>query len=88
MACNTSLESSQQGLQLRFRPHPDRRSAQEVIVPQSRGISNLGDFKTPTLGVPGQKNHLDEGTVERCRVYYMGEGGGFRRVQVMVCVID
>jgi hypothetical protein len=42
-----SLESSQQGLQLWFRPHPDRRSSQEVIVPQSCGTPSLGDFGTP-----------------------------------------
>ncbi len=47
VACNMPLESSRQGLQLRFRPHPNQRSTQEVIVPQSRKSSNLGDFKTP-----------------------------------------
>jgi hypothetical protein len=38
----------------------------------------------PTLAIPrlalrspGTKNHLDVGPVERCRVYYKGEGGGF-----------
>jgi hypothetical protein len=30
-----------------------------------------------TLGNPGTKNHLDVGPKESCRVYYMGEGGGF-----------
>jgi hypothetical protein len=34
-------------LQLRFKPHLDRRSAQEVIVLQSCGSSNLGNFETP-----------------------------------------
>ncbi len=29
------------------RPHPDRRSAPEVIVPQSCGTPNFGDFGTP-----------------------------------------
>jgi len=29
------------------------------------------------LGSPGTKRHLDVGPVERCRVYYKGEGGGF-----------
>jgi hypothetical protein len=47
MACNTSLESSRRGLQLRFRPHCDWRYAQEVIVSQSCKIPNLGDFRTP-----------------------------------------
>jgi hypothetical protein len=29
------------------------------------------------LGSPGTKSHLDEGPMERCKVYYKGEGGGF-----------
>jgi len=32
------------------------------------------------LGSPGTKSHLDVGPVERCRVYYKGEGGGFPQV--------
>jgi hypothetical protein len=39
------LESSRQGLQLRFRPHLDQKFTQEVIVLQSRGSFNLGDFE-------------------------------------------
>jgi len=31
-------------------------------------------------GSLGTKNHLDVGPVERCRVYYKGEGGGFPQV--------
>jgi len=29
------------------------------------------------FGNPETKSHLDVGLVKRCRVYYMGEGGGF-----------
>jgi hypothetical protein len=43
--------------------------------------------KVPTLailGLPlgslGTKNHLDVGPVERCKVYYKREGGGFPQV--------
>ncbi len=36
------------------------------------------------LGSPEIKSHLDAGAVERCREYYMGEGGGFPRVRVVV----
>jgi hypothetical protein len=35
------------------------------------GISGL------PLGSPGTKSHLDVAPVESCKVYYMGEGGGF-----------
>jgi hypothetical protein len=38
-------------------------------------------------GVPGEKNHLDVGPVERCRVYYKGEGGGFPQVRAMVSLV-
>ncbi len=48
VACDTPLESSRRGLQLCFIPHPDRRFVEEVIVPQSRESSNLGDFEIPT----------------------------------------
>ncbi len=45
---------------------------------QTRTISRL------FLGSPGIKSHLDAGVVERCREYYMGEGGGFPRVRAVV----
>jgi hypothetical protein len=33
------------------------------------------------LGSPGNKSHLDAGSVEQRKGYYMGEGGGFPRVR-------
>jgi hypothetical protein len=45
--CNTLLERSQRELQLYFRPHPNRRSEQKIIVPQSCGNPNCGSFGTP-----------------------------------------
>ncbi len=36
------------------------------------------------LGSPGTKCHLDVGLVERLRVYYKGEGGGFPQVRAVV----
>jgi hypothetical protein len=41
-------------------------------------------FRNSHSGVPGEKNHLDGGPVERCRVYYKGEGGGFPQVRTVV----
>ncbi len=46
VACNTPLESYWQELHLCFRPHPNWRSKQEVIAPQSRGSPNPGSFGT------------------------------------------
>jgi len=40
------------------------------------------------LGISGQKNHLDVGVAERCREYYMGEGGGFPRVRAIVSLMN
>ncbi len=48
---------------------------------QTRTISGL-------LGSPGTKNHSDVGAAERRKEYYMGEGGGFPRVQAMVSFVS
>jgi hypothetical protein len=40
------------------------------------------------LGTPRTKNHLDVAPVEWCKVYYMGEGGGFPRVRAMVSQVN
>ncbi len=40
------------------------------------------------LGSPGTKCHLDVGFVERHKIYYMGEGGGFPRVWAMVSLVS
>ncbi len=46
------------------------------------GISGL------SLGSPGTKSHLDVAPVESCRVYYMGEGGGFPQVWAVVSLVS
>jgi hypothetical protein len=48
---------------------------------QPRTVSGL------QLGSPGKKNHLDVALAKNCRVYYMGEGGGFPRVQAVVNLV-
>jgi hypothetical protein len=40
-----------------------------------------------SLGSPGTESHLDVVPVERRRVYYKGEGGGFPQVQAMVSLV-
>jgi len=55
VACDIPLENSQQGLQLFFRPHLHQRFSRKVMGLQSHGSPNLGNFETPTLGVPKQK---------------------------------
>jgi hypothetical protein len=46
------------------------------------GISRL------PLENPGTKSHLDVAPVESCRVYYMGEGGGFPWVRAVVSLVN
>jgi hypothetical protein len=87
VACNTPLESSRRRIQLRFRPYLDRRSAQEVMVPQSCGLSTLVILGLPFEN-PGTKSHSDATLVKRCRVYYMGEGGGFPQVRAVVSLVS
>jgi hypothetical protein len=50
--------------------------SQSYRAPKSRE-SRLVRFQDSHAGVPGEKSHLDVGPVERSRVYYKGEGGGF-----------
>jgi hypothetical protein len=52
--CNMALESSQRGLQVWFRPRPDRRSRREAMMSQSPGSPKPGQFQDSTLGVVGQ----------------------------------
>jgi len=46
--------------------------------------SQLSGFRESRARVPGEKSHLDVGHVERSRVYYKGEGGGFPQVRAVV----
>ncbi len=37
---------------------------------------------------PETKSHLDVAPVQRCRVYYKGEGGGFPQVRAVVILVN
>jgi hypothetical protein len=39
------------------------------------------------IGSPGKNSHLDVASVESCRVYYKGEGGGFPQVRAVVSLV-
>jgi hypothetical protein len=52
--CDTALESSRRGLQVWFRPRPDRRLGREAMMSQSFGNPKPGQFRDSILGVPGQ----------------------------------
>jgi len=44
-------------------------------------------FRDSHLGISGEKNHLDVGSMASQSVYYKGEGGGFPQVQAMVSLV-
>ncbi len=45
---------------------------------------SFGTVSRLPLGSPKTKSHSDVAPVEWCKVYYMGEGGGFLRIQTVV----
>jgi hypothetical protein len=60
--------------------------SQSYAAPKSRE-SRLAWFRDSHAGVLGEKSHLDVGPVERSKVYYKGEGGGFSQVRVVVSLV-
>jgi hypothetical protein len=81
------LESSWRGLQLCFKPHFNRRSIDKVMGPQSCGVPTLRILGLP-LGSPRTKCHLDVSLMERHKVYYKREGGGFPQVRAVVSFVS
>ncbi len=59
---------------------------QSYGAPKSRK-SQLAGFWDSHSGVPGEKSHLDVGSMASHRVYYKGEGGGFPQVRVVVNLV-
>jgi hypothetical protein len=60
--------------------------SQSYGAPKSRE-SSLARFRDSHSEVLGEKSHLDVDPVERCRVYYKGEGGGFPQVRAVVSLM-
>jgi hypothetical protein len=54
----------------------------KVVRVQTRTVSRL------LLRNPGTKSHLDASAMERRREYYVGEGGGFPWVRVVVSLVS
>jgi len=85
VACDMLLKSSWRRLQLCFRPHLNQRSAHKVMGPKvaevpTLVISRFGSFET--------KCHFDVGLMEKHKVYYKGEGGGFPQVWAVVNLVS
>jgi hypothetical protein len=85
--CYILLERSQQGLQLCFRvPHHNQRSACQVMHLQCCRSPMCENFENATWG-PKTKSHLDVVPMERRRLYYKGEGGGFPQIWAVVSLV-
>jgi hypothetical protein len=56
--------------------------APKIAIVPTLGISRL------TLGNPETKCHLDVGLMEKHKVYYKGEGGGFPQVRAVVSLVS
>jgi hypothetical protein len=82
-----SLESFQRWLHLCFKPHLNSRSAHKVMRPQNCGSLNFGNFGTPILE-SRDKMPLDVGLVDKHKIYYKGEGGGFPQIRVVMNVVS
>jgi hypothetical protein len=57
------------------------------MAPKVKGIPAVGILRLP-LGNPGTKCHLDVGLMEKYKVYYKGEGGGFPLVRAVVSLVN
>jgi len=56
-------------------------------MPKVPGVQ-IGTISELHFESPGKKCHSDVGATERRREYYMGEGGGFPRVQAVVSQVN
>jgi hypothetical protein len=83
LECDMALESARQELQLWFKPRSNWILNSGDMSSQSPGTPTWDNFGL-LLGSPGKKSHLDVASAESCRVYYMGEGGGFPWVRAVV----
>ncbi len=87
VACDISLESSWQGLQLFFRPHLHQRFTHKLWAPKVTEVP-IVRISGLQLGKPRTKWHLGVVPMAKQIVYYKGEGGGFPQVRVVVNLVS
>jgi hypothetical protein len=66
---------------------PIRGLSKKLWVPKVPGVQT-GTVSGLLLGSPRKKCHSDVASAESCKEYYMGEGGGFPRVQAVVSQVS
>jgi hypothetical protein len=84
--CDTALKSSQQELQHWFRTRPNPSLGRGAMAVQSSG-SPAGTLSGLHFESPDKMCHSDVASATSRREYYMGEGGGFPRVRVVVSLV-
>jgi len=83
VACDIPLESSlNKGYNFVWDLILIRSLHTKLWGPKIAGVPTLGILGLP-FGSPETKCHLDVGLVEKHKVYYKGEGGGFPQVQAV-----
>jgi hypothetical protein len=66
---------------------PIRVQREELWAFKVPGVE-IGTVSGLHFGSPKKKSHLDASTAESCKEYYMGEGGGFPRVPIVVSQVS
>jgi len=67
-------------------------ASRSEVCSQSYGGSKVakvpfGAISGLPFGSPGKNSHLDVASMESCRVYYKGEGGGFPQVRAVMSLV-
>jgi hypothetical protein len=68
-------------------PHTPKATPTLLWGPKVTKVPTLAILRLP-FGSPKTKCHLDVGVMERHRVYYKGEGGGFPQVWAVVSLVN
>jgi len=84
--CNILLETLDEGYNFALNRISIRGLLTKLWGSKVAGIPTWAISRLP-LGSPETKSHLDVGLMERCRVYYKGEGGGFPQVRAVVSLM-
>jgi hypothetical protein len=66
---------------------PIQVRGEKLWTPNVPGVQT-GTVSGLHLGSPGKKSHLNVASVQSCKEYYKGEGGGFPRVRAVVCHVS
>jgi hypothetical protein len=59
----------------------------KLWAPKVEGVPIVGISGLP-FGSPGTKCHLDVALMERHKIYFKGEGGGFPQIRAMVSLVN